>query len=46
MKPIVDAMRRLGWLVDDRSKWVELVEQDLPCAKGEERTEIKWTRSE
>ena len=42
LKPIIDAIRRLGWLTDDSEKYLTLVSRQEKCSRQEERTEVTW----
>lgn len=40
VKPLVDALNRLGWMVDDSVKWLELEVSEV--ATKDTRTEVYW----
>ena len=43
VKPLLDALRRTGWLRDDSHEWLELsVKEVLEKNKRRQRTEITW----
>jgi len=41
LKPVMDALRRLRWIVDDSPKWITLHQVEWPANGEPERTEIK-----
>ena len=43
VKPLVDAVKRLYWLVDDSDRWVTLIVQEKNARKDHERTEVEVT---
>ena len=44
LKPVIDALRRLGWLKDDNEDYLRLVTAQEKCRKDEECTRILWVR--
>jgi Holliday junction resolvase RusA-like endonuclease len=41
-KPVLDAMKSLGWIHDDSAKWIELKQPNyIKCSRNLERTEIE-----
>jgi len=40
-KPLIDAMRDIGLIKNDSPKWITLSVAQVPCRKGQERTEIE-----
>lgn len=43
-KAALDALVRVGWLVDDSSEWVRSVTQRIECARIRPRIEVRLTR--
>lgn len=41
VKPLIDALNRLGWLVDDTTRWLDL-EVEERIDRKEPRTEVYW----
>ena len=41
MKPLVDALNRMGWMVDDTLEWLKLEVVELVDRKNQ-RTEVHW----
>jgi Holliday junction resolvase RusA-like endonuclease len=42
LKPLLDAMKKTGLIVDDRSKWLEVKEfVQVKCKRGEEKLEVE-----
>lgn len=35
VKPLLDALKNLGWIVDDSPRWIELVVTEETCRRGE-----------
>lgn len=46
LKPLIDALRRTGWLYDDSEHWLELHVFETKCKRGDEATWIVWDRIE
>ncbi len=44
LKPLIDAIRRLGWLKDDNEDCLRLITAQEKCRKDEEGTRILWIR--
>ena len=44
LKPLIDAIRRLGWLKDDNEDYLRLITAQEKCSKAEECTRIQWIR--
>lgn len=42
LKPVIDALNRHGWMVDDDCAGVDLGARQEKCKKADERTEITW----
>tara|TARA_R110002020_G_scaffold145643_2_gene319869 strand:- start:85 stop:378 length:294 start_codon:yes stop_codon:yes gene_type:complete len=42
LKPVIDALNRHGWMVDDDCAGVNLVAYQEKCKKADQRTEITW----
>jgi len=42
LKPIIDAICKLGWLTDDSEEYLTLVSKQEKCSRQEERTEVTW----
>ena len=42
LKPLIDAIKCAGWLVDDDCARLVLKAQQVKCTKVEQRTEVKW----
>ena len=41
VKPLVDALNHLGWLVDDTLEWLDLEVKEIVDRKNQ-RTEVNW----
>ena len=40
VKPIVDAIKKLGWIVDDDNKHLDLKVEEIKSKRKDQRTEI------
>jgi len=41
LKPVLDALKDCGWIVDDSPKWIDLVAVERTAKKAERRTVIE-----
>lgn len=42
VKPLIDALKRRGWIRDDSEEFLELTVLEWKCRRKEERTEVHW----
>ena len=43
LKPLIDAICKLGWLTDDSEEYLTLGSRLEKCGRREERTEVVWS---